>query len=144
MIVTMGIAFYLIPVILLGATTLFLWRARSMHQEAGTRRAQTRAVSRDPLVVAGVLAASGFVMVSFLTGRLSLADYLAVPADAFDILWASMTQWGDPWSSDSIALRGGVVIGLVSVAIVVATLRSYFSTRLTGASEHSETGAGSN
>lgn len=131
MVVTMGIAFYLIPLLLIVATLWFLWRRRSLTQyrdDDDKKRLWT--VIRDPIGVACVLFVGGFVMVSFLTGRLSIDDYVSVPIGAADVMWRSLTEWDEPLSSESIALRGGVLIAIVSVIIVATTLSSYFRSRL--------------
>ena len=130
MIVTMGISFYLIPLLLLTATIVFMLRAR--RSPALQEDAAIKNIVRDPIIVTVVLIVGGFMMVSFLTGRLSLADYLSVPTEAFDVFWRSITQWEEPLSSSSIALRGGVLIAVVSVVVIAVTITSYFRTRLRG------------
>ena len=134
MVVTMAIAFYVIPLILLVATALFIWRWRTrakLRPRAGERgTAGVGDVPKDPVIVAAVLAVSGFAMVAFLTGSLGLGHYVRVPADAARVLGRAVTRWEDPLSSDSIALRGGVLIGLASTIVVVVSLRSYFRNRL--------------
>ncbi|MDQ4144304.1 MAG: hypothetical protein M3198_11280 [Actinomycetota bacterium] len=132
LVITMGIAFYLIPLILVLGISLFLWRWRGVSDPGsrGTGGLALRPILKDPIAVTLVLGIGGFVMVAFLTGRFSFADYLSVPADALDVLWQSLTDWRDPLSSESIALRGGVLIAIASAAVVSAALLSYFRGRL--------------
>lgn len=127
MIVTMGISFYVIPLLLLLATSLFMWRVRRLTPRDDDA---IKSIVRDPIIVTLVLIAAGLVMVSFLTGRLSLSDYVSVPAEAFVILWRAISEWEDPLSSSSIALRGGVLIAVASVVIIAVTITSYFRARL--------------
>ena len=128
LIVTMGISFYLIPLLLLCATVVFMLRVGKTIGFGD--RDRIKSIVRDPIIVTIVLIVGGVMMVSFLTGRLSLSDYLSVPGEATGILWRSLTEWEDPLSSSSIALRGGVLIAIVSVTIVAVTITSYFRTRL--------------
>ena len=130
LIVTMGIAFYLIPLLLLVATLVWLWKGRHLIRDREGARGFARFVVRDPLLVSLVLFVGGFMMVSFFTGNLSLAEYLSVPRGALDVFVDSVVTWEDPLSSESIALRGGVLIGVASIVIVATTIVSYFRTRM--------------
>lgn len=130
LIVTMGISFYLIPAMLLIATVVFLWRGRHLIQDREGARGFARFVVRDPLLVSLVLFVGGFMMVSFLTGNLSLGEYLSVPRGALDVLGETLLEWEDPLSSESIALRGGVLIGVLCTVVVATTIVSYFRTRM--------------
>ncbi len=146
MVVTMAIAFYVIPVILLGGAALFMWRWRALDKARRGPRTRQRidvvSILKDPVLVAAALAISGFAMVAFLTGSLSPAHYVRVPADAARVLSHALTRWKDPLSSASIALRGGVLIGLASVIVVVASLRSYFRSRLAAAGNEAAAAGG--
>ncbi len=131
LVITMGIAFYLIPLLLGVSILVFLWRIRAVSGARGRPRAdRLRAALKDPITVVVVLLVGGFVMVAFLSGRFSLADYFSVPLDSFKVLSRTVTEWDDPLSSESIALRGGVLIGIVSAVVVAVTSRSYFRARL--------------
>lgn len=131
MVITMGIAFYLIPLLILVATAVFgwRWRATPAFSPANDKPVPKDAV-RDPLIVSVVLLVSGVLMVAFLTGRFNFADYMSVPVDAFEVLTDAVTDWSNPWSADSIALRGGVLVALASTVIVAVTLVSYYKGRL--------------
>ena len=131
MVITMGISFYLIPLLLIVATAVFIWRWRATRSSAEPRLPPVpREAIRDPLIVAIVLLVSGVLMVAFLTGRLSLDDYLSVPGDALGVLSETVTDWTDPLSADAIALRGGVLVAVASTVIVAVTLLSYYRERL--------------
>ena len=131
MVITMGIAFYLIPLLILIATAVFSWRWRVTRLSAAhTKSPVPKAAIKDPLIVSIVLLVSGGVMVAFLTGTFNFADYFSVPADAVDVLTEAITDWDDPLSADSIALRGGVLVALASTVIVGVTLVSYYRGRL--------------
>lgn len=128
----MGIAFYLIPLLLGVSTLLFVWRWRTTSvadPDEDGRAVPTDAI-KDPLIVAGILGASGIAMVAFLAGRFSLDDYLSVPVDTLSVLGDALFVWEDPLSSHSIALRGGVLIALTSTIVVCVTLISYYRGRL--------------
>ncbi len=133
MIVTMGISFYLIPLLLLCATAVFMWRV-AMTVGFGDRE-KIKGIVRDPIIVTVVLVVGGLMMVWFLTGRFSISEYLSVPREAAAVLWRSLTEWEDPLSSSSIALRGGVLIAIASVAIIAVTITSYFRARLRASTE---------
>lgn len=132
MVVTMGIAFYFIPLLLSISTLLFVWRWRATSVRYGDDDGHDvpKDAIKDPLIVAGILGASGIAMVAFLTGRFSLADYLSVPVDTLGVLGDAVIVWEDPLSSHSIALRGGVFIALASTIVVCVTLISYYRGRL--------------
>ena len=131
LVITMGIAFYLIPLLILGATAVFVWRWRVTHTSPSDGISPLpKGAIKDPLIVSIVLLVSGVLMVAFLTGRFSFADYLSVPADAMGVLAEALTDWSDPLSADSIALRGGVLVALASTVIVGVTLVSYYMGKL--------------
>ena len=137
----MGISFYLIPAMLLAATLTFLWKGRHLIRDREGARGFTRFVIRDPLLVTLVLFLGGFVMVSFLSGNVSIDEYLSVPRGALDVVVDALSEWEDSLSSESIALRGGVLIGIVSIAIVAFTIVSYFRTRMKNLSARDRQGA---
>jgi hypothetical protein len=130
MVVTMGIAFYFIPLVLLFATLVFVmrWRSRPAAETAPI----PREAIKDPLIVAGVLVCSGIAMVAFLTGQFRFGDYLSVPADSFGVLGDALTDWDDPLAAESIALKGGVLIAVACSVVVIFSVLSHFRRRLRG------------
>ena len=129
MAITMGMAFYFIPLVLLAATLVFIWRwrSRSFSHAGGTF---PREAIKDPLLVSIILLASGVTMVAFLTGRLSANDYFSIPVDALRVLGDAITEWEDALSAESIALRGGVLIALACTVVVLFSVLSHFRRRL--------------
>lgn len=135
MVITMGMAFYFIPMVLLVATLAFTWQWRA-RSSSGTRDPFPREAIKDPLLVSGVLLASGVAMVAFLTGRLSAGDYFSVPVEALSVLGEAITDWEDALSAEAIALRGGVLIALSCTIVVLFSVLSHFRRRLNA---HGET-----
>ena len=128
---TLGIAFYLLPAASLAVTAVFL----VLHNRLQSRAASlppARKVVRDPLLVTALLAMSGPVMVSGLTGRWSWIDYARVPLASARVAWLGLTDWNDPLSSEAISLRGGVVIGAASAAVFLVSLVGYYRRALPG------------
>ena len=134
MAITMGMAFYFIPVVLLVATLVFTWRWRS-RSSSDTGDTFPREAIKDPLLVSSVLLASGVAVVAFLTGRLSADDYFSVPVKALSVLGESITEWEDALSAEAIALRGGVLVALSCTIVVLFSVLSHFRRRLNAPGE---------
>ena len=130
MAVTMGMAFYFIPLVLLLGTLVFALRWRVRAKEEKDPEPFPREAVKDPLIVSAVLIASGVGTIAFLTGGLSAEDYFSIPVDALVVLRDAVTDWEEPFAAESIALKGGVLIGLACTIVVVFSVLSHFRRRL--------------
>jgi hypothetical protein len=130
MAVTMGMAFYFIPLVLLSGTIAFALRWRVRAREDKDPEPFPKEAVKDPLIVSAVLIGSGMGTIAFLTGGLGAEDYFSIPVDALVVLREAATDWTEPFAAESIALKGGVFIGLACTVVVVFSVLSHFRRRL--------------
>lgn len=130
---TMGAAFFILPLVMLVASAIFVsMRFRKAKREGFDKKKEWIAIKpalRDPVSVGTMLLLSGFIVVSFITGRLVLSDYSQLISDAFVAYWDAVTDWEDPLSSSSISFKGGVLVVFMSAAVVAHALNGHFRTR---------------
>jgi hypothetical protein len=130
---TMGAAFIIIPVLMLGASAVFILlrfrRAREQSIDFGKEWTVSKPALRDPVLTGAMLLLSGFIVVSFLTGELDASDYSGLLGDAFAAYGDALTDWEDPMSSRSISFKGGVLVVFLSAAVVAYALFGHFRTR---------------
>jgi hypothetical protein len=140
--ITMGASFFLLPFVCYLATTVFviayLRRSRLTRMGFNEHWSRLRPVIRDPLRVATILLLSGIAMIAMIGGDFGLENYASTPQAAVEVLIDSFTNWNDPLSSRAIAVRGGVLIVLMSCLFVTTTLVSYFRHRWTTVTESSD------
>ncbi|MDQ3986307.1 MAG: hypothetical protein M3280_07380 [Actinomycetota bacterium] len=144
--VTMGAAFFVIPFVVLLCSAIFLafW-LRGSSANANTKRHLSDAVPvlKDALTVAVVLSLTGFATVLFLSGDVSLGDYVSVPKRVLEVLEESVTDWTQPFSAEAIAVRGGVFIVVVATTGAAVALISYLRRSLAETDPSSQRSAGS-
>lgn len=128
----MGAVFFIVPVLVLAGSVAWLalrmWRGEA---RGSPRRRMVVAVriAREPLQVALLLMAAGAVLAGFVAGDLGIATYLDVARSTLVFVGESLTEWSDPATSESIALRGFGLIVIASSATVASSLWRFYSSR---------------